>query len=719
MGPGVDEVVSTVKSLAKEVGITLRKKDVQSLLLWMTRRNLAKSPVHCLRQTVLETVGRDLFDSACIGNKEALTLLPTYGSVRAALEKVANEACLWATVHRMLLSDGDSENKQAPMELPIKNDLKEGSEQVKEEARLGDKNNVEQEKEEGGKPFVAPLRVRLDREGIATPSAPPAEGSTVHTSSDGSFWGVNKKGSLILFPAGSPEGAGVASGQAPAFSGSLRPPLYAVPPVFDPGEREGGEVRVESFSEKPLPSSVCRVPVPSGATPRERERVDSESSTDEESRDPRQVTPRQPMHIREEVQKAREKWTISARECLLSGCEITPSPVRIGCFPVFAGSQGHQWQPVDYKMLLQLKKAVQEGGFSSPQTQVLLDAVALQGPLMFDWRQVARACLTAAQVPMLESLLEEEGEVLMARAWANPQDPLHGMSGEALLGRGRWNTPQEQLLLPQAVLIAAADLGRRALERMNAVVSPTPSYLHIRQKPEEHFGRFADRVQTAVASSNLPPEAQDVVLRECLRTGAQPEFKAALAALPASASAGELIARGCAFGKAQEMQPLAAALSEQMAGVTSALQTFALQIHPGGCFRCGQRGHVARECPEKREPVVEVSRIRCWVCGRSGHRARECSQRKGEVKEGKRDGQSGNANAGTKRDPPSRPQAWVPTPIEQGWTSPPSSLGPENDWYRELLLFYIRASCSAHCFLAMCLCPALHFHNGMNSLPSL
>lgn len=159
MGPRVDEVVSTVKSLAKEVGITLRKKDVHSLLLWVTRRNLAESPVHCLRQTVLETVGRDLFDSACIGNKEALTLFPTYGSVRAVLEKVVNVTCLWAAVHRMLLSDGDGEDKRAPMELPVNNNLKEGSGQAKEEARSGDENNVEQEKEEGGNPLVALLRV--------------------------------------------------------------------------------------------------------------------------------------------------------------------------------------------------------------------------------------------------------------------------------------------------------------------------------------------------------------------------------------------------------------------------------------------------------------------------------------------------------------------------------------------------------------------------------
>ena len=64
--------------------------------------------------------------------------------------------CLWTAVYLMLLSDGDGEDKRAPMELPVKNNLEEGSGQAKEEARSGDENNVEQEKEEGGNPLVAP-----------------------------------------------------------------------------------------------------------------------------------------------------------------------------------------------------------------------------------------------------------------------------------------------------------------------------------------------------------------------------------------------------------------------------------------------------------------------------------------------------------------------------------------------------------------------------------
>ena len=81
---------------------------------------------------------------------------------------------------------------------------------------------------------------------------------------------------------------------------------------------------------------------------------------------------------------------------------------------------------------------------------------------------------------MFESFIGEEAKTLLTRARADPQDPLHGVPADALMGQGNWNTPQEQLILPRPVLVAATDLGRRALERMNAVISPTPSYLHIR-----------------------------------------------------------------------------------------------------------------------------------------------------------------------------------------------------------------------------------------------
>lgn len=201
-----------------------------------------------------------------------------------------------------------------------------------------------------------------------------------------------------------------------------------------------------------------------------------------------------------------------------------------------------------------------------PAAQMFLDMISMSGPLIFDWRQCARACLSPAQVPVWETLLRDEAERQLLQARDDPNHPLHGAQIEMLIGQGPWLAPQDQVGLPVAVLMTAASIGRSAFEKMRSILSGSPSCLHIRQKQGEHFGFFANRVQTAIAASSLPAEAQDAVFRECLRSGALPVFKAALAALPGSASVGELIQRGCELACAEEAQPLIAAL-----------QAFALQ----------------------------------------------------------------------------------------------------------------------------------------------
>ncbi|XP_031465310.1 uncharacterized protein LOC116239359 [Phasianus colchicus] len=102
MGLGMDKVVSMLKSLAKEIGITLHKKECQPLLKWILWWQLALTSLQSLQEAVLEVVGKELWESACIGNKEALSLLPAYGALKGMLEKLSGEVQLWATVCRLL-----------------------------------------------------------------------------------------------------------------------------------------------------------------------------------------------------------------------------------------------------------------------------------------------------------------------------------------------------------------------------------------------------------------------------------------------------------------------------------------------------------------------------------------------------------------------------------------------------------------------------------------
>ena len=97
------------------------------------------------------------------------------------------------------------------------------------------------------------------------------------------------------------------------------------------------------------------------------------------------------------------------------------------------------------------------------------------------------------------------------------------------------------------------------------------------------------------------------------------DAKSALASLPSSATAGELIQRGCDFGRAQEAQP-----------VVHALQVFAAQVSgSSGCFNCKAPNHRARECPYK--GTTGPSNLAgwclcCWICGGS-HITGNCPQK--------------------------------------------------------------------------------------------
>lgn len=130
-------------------------------------------------------------------------------------------------------------------------------------------------------------------------------------------------------------------------------------------------------------------------------------------------------------------------------------------------------------MLMQLKKAVAEDGVMGSTAQFFLDIISMVGLLIFDWCQVARVCLTSAQVPIYEANLHEEGEKVILAA-RDPTHPLHGATLDMLISAGTCLTPQDQLNLPAGVLITSAQLGCTALERMHSILTGSPSYLPIR-----------------------------------------------------------------------------------------------------------------------------------------------------------------------------------------------------------------------------------------------
>ena len=84
------------------------------------------------------------------------------------------------------------------------------------------------------------------------------------------------------------------------------------------------------------------------------------------------------------LQETGREWLIRTKDFILSGCQLQTTgpkaPPPSLAFLLLVGPDGtHQWKPVDYKILLQLRSAIQSEGISGSGAQLMLDTIATSG----------------------------------------------------------------------------------------------------------------------------------------------------------------------------------------------------------------------------------------------------------------------------------------------------------------------------------------------------
>ena len=57
------------------------------------------------------------------------------------------------------------------------------------------------------------------------------------------------------------------------------------------------------------------------------------------------------------------------------------------------------------------------------------------------------------------------------------------------------------------------------------------------------------------------------------------------------------------------------------------------EIKVKGCYRCGDEGHIVKNCPVSKEG------LKCERCGKYGHRGKACRGRKGKKGKGRQEAQ--------------------------------------------------------------------------------
>ena len=286
--------------------------------------------------------------------------------------------------------------------------------------------------------------------------------------------------------------------------------------------------------------------------------------------------------------------------------------------------------------------------------QLMLDTIATAGLLIFDWQQASQVVQMPAQITVWEKQVPMGAEWAVLEGEGQPGHLAHGAIVDQLTGRSPWLSPQVQLELPMGALMTAAQIRRQAFERMGTLLNKEPSYTLIWQKPGEDFGPFADHLQVAVNSSALPEITMEAVLKDFLQSEATPEYKQVLSALPATATATELIERRVEHGRHQENALLIAALQQ----VSAAARRRGDQ---GACFHCRKSGHLRRDCPEENHRPKRL--VHYWVCG-GPHTARVCHKRQGGL------GHQENGPAGVQAGQRSRPESVPNTASQLVWGVP-------------------------------------------------
>ncbi|NXK82028.1 GAK7 protein, partial [Amazona guildingii] len=370
--------------------------------------------------------------------------------------------------------------------------------------------------------------------------------------------------------------------------------------------------------------------------------------------------PGAPSNLWEEMAKQRrEAWAALAREAAQRGDDdVLEAASHLACPVTYTPVYDQQGQHVadqgaysilDWKLLSQLRATVSQFGIKSEPTRQMLDYIFNTMLLLpSDLRGIVRLIFT----PRQQLLFNAHWQALVNESVAAnraPGDPLQGVTVDELMGLGPFLRTEAQILIGADKVREAMRLVRAAIDRVKEP-GGMPAYMGIKQGREESFGNFIDKAAAAIDRAGVPEYMKGALLKQCALQNSTPATQRVLSTLGANWSIEEALER-------MAMQPTGAqallveAIKELGLGIqkqaestqnqvlaalaplrTSATVAAGGQRTPQICYRCGQGGHVRRDC--------QARGVWCQSCQSSTHNTTACRRRSGN---GKRSAQGSRA----------------------------------------------------------------------------
>uniref|UniRef100_UPI00402B82DD LOW QUALITY PROTEIN: endogenous retrovirus group K member 10 Gag polyprotein-like n=1 Tax=Arvicanthis niloticus TaxID=61156 RepID=UPI00402B82DD len=153
-----------------------------------------------------------------------------------------------------------------------------------------------------------------------------------------------------------------------------------------------------------------------------------------------------------------------------------------------------QYQPLEFKVIKQLKSAVSQYGPDCPFTQALLDTVVEANLMPQDWKTLCKATLSGGDYLLWSS---EWRDASKKTAMMNAQAGNADWDFNMLLGEGQYEGNANQVELPAGVYAQVAMAAHCAWNQLPTKGDLSGNLSSIKQGPDELFQEFVDRLLKA------------------------------------------------------------------------------------------------------------------------------------------------------------------------------------------------------------------------------